>query len=249
MILVDTREAAATKGSPGLWEDLKKTSLPIQQDKLDGGDLMFLGRGPNDTEVTVAVEFKKVRDLLDSIRSKRLPGHQLHELQPYDFRFILVEGEWKHDDSGLVTMRSGYKDWRPVPGRFSASELDKTLVGYVLRGGIHYVKETHTRRETVRWITSLYRNFTDVAWDDHTSHEGVYRPAALTRPSAFRNLIMGIPGVGLKTSKAIEAFFLNPHTGRASPRKAIAARATTWQEIDGVGKKGAQTIDDFLEGQ
>lgn len=243
MILVDFREKESGKGSPGLYEDLKKAGLPLQLDKLDGGDLMFLGRGPNDSEVTVGVEFKKVRDLLSSIRSKRLPGHQLHELQPYDFRFILVEGEWKHDDSGLVTMRSRYKDWAPVPGSFSASELDKTLLGFVLRGGIHYVEETTTRRETVRWITSLYRNFTDVAWDDHTSHTGVYRPAMLTKPSLFRNFIMGVPGIGVKTSRAVESYF------DAKPRRAIAARADVWEQITGIGKKGAATIDRFLEGE
>lgn len=249
MILVDYREKESNKGSPGLWEDLKKANLPIQQDKLDGGDLMFLGNGPDGKEVTVGVEFKKTRDLLDSLRSKRLQGHQLHELQAYDFRFLLIEGEWKHNDAGQVTMRSGYKDWSAVKGNFSASELDKAALGLVLRGGLHYIKETTTRRDTVRWIESLYRNFTDVAWDDHTSHTGVYRPTGLVRPSPFRYFIMGIAGVGLKTSKAVEAFFTNPSTGKASPRHAVAARADTWQQIDGIGKKGAEQIDRFLEGE
>lgn len=242
MILVDTREAQETKGSPGLWEDLKKTGLPIKQDKLDGGDLMFLGKGPNDTEVTVGVEFKKLRDLLSSLRSQRMQGHQVFELQHYDFRFLLVEGEWRHDETGLVIVRSGFKDWTPAPGRFSAAELDKTLLGLTLRAGI-LVKETDTRKESIRWITSLYRSFTDVSWDAHTSHTGVYRPATLVKPSAFRNLIMGIPGIGVKTSKAVERFF------DAKPRRAIAARADVWQKIDGIGKKGAETIDRFLEGE
>lgn len=248
MILVDYREDSKNKGSPGLWEDLKKTSLPIQQDKLDGGDLMFLGRGPDNREVSVGVEFKKVKDLLSSLRTQRLQGHQLLELQYYDFRFLLVEGDWRANDSGQVCMRSGYKDWSPVKGGFSVAELDKTLIGLSLRAGV-VVKEVSTRKDTVRWITSLYRNFTDVGWDEHTSHTGVYRPAMLTRPTPFRNFIMGLPSVGVKTSRAVEAFFTNPHTGKASPRKAIAARAATWMEIDGVGKKGAQTIDDFLEGK
>lgn len=251
MILVDYREDSKNKAEHknGLWDDLKKTNLPIQQDKLDGGDLMFLGKGPEGKEVTVGVEFKKVPDLLSSIRSKRLQGYQLHELQHYDFRLLLVEGEWKHNDAGQVTMRSGYKDWSPVKGNFSAAELDKAVLGLVLRGGVHYVKETHTRRETIRWIQSLYRNFTDVEWDDHTSHTGVYRPAALVKPSPFRNFIMGIPGIGQKSSAHIEGFFRNPTTGKASPRRAVAARADIWEQINGVGTKGAATIDRFLEGE
>jgi ERCC4-type nuclease len=250
VIEVDFREAEAGKGSKGLWEDLIKTSLPLKTGKLDGGDLWFLGRGPNDTEVSVGLEFKKLRDALTSIRTKRLQGHQLHELQAYDFRFMLIEGEWKPDDAGLVSTRSGWKNWSAVPGNFSAAEYDKTVLGLVLRGGVHYVKETKTRQETVRWIQSLYRNFTDVAWDDHTSHLGVYRPrAGFSKPSEFQDFIAGIRGVGLKRSKAVEAFFRNPHTGKASPRRAVEARAETWAEIPGIGKKGAQQIDAFLEGE
>jgi ERCC4-type nuclease len=248
MILIDYREDSKNKGSPGLWDDLKKTNLPIQQDKLDGGDFMFLGNGPEGKEVTIGVEFKKIRDLLSSLRSQRLQGHQLHELQPYDFRFLLVEGEWRHDDEGFVTLRSGFKNWSRAAGSFRAAELDKTFLGLQLRAGL-IVKETHTRHETVRWIQSLYRNFTDMEWDDHTSHTGVYRPTALVKPSAFRNFIMGIPGIGQKGSKHVERFFANPTTGKASPRRAVAARPDVWEQIEGVGKKGATTIDKFLEGE
>lgn len=251
MLLVDFREDSTKKGSNGLWDDLKKTALPLKQAKLDGGDVMFLGSGPEGKEVTVGVEFKKLRDLVSSLRSHRFQGHQLHELQPYDFRFLLVEGAWKHDDAGFVTVRSGFKEWKRVPGAIRAAELDKTLLGLTLRAGV-LVKETDTRRETIRWIQSLYRNFTDVAWDDHTSHTGVYRPTGLVKPSDFRHFIMGLPngcGMGLKTSKAVEAFFFDPNKGKASPRRAIAARADTWQQIDGVGKKTAEAIDRFLEGE
>lgn len=249
MIEVDYREAEAGKGSAGLWEDLSKTNLPLQLGKLEGGDLWFLGKGPEGREVSVGVEFKKVRDLLSSIREKRLQGHQLHELNYYDYRAILVEGEWRNE-GGYVAMRSGYRDWQPVPGRFSSAELDKTLLGFVLRGGIHYVKETATRKDTVRWIESLYRNFTDVAWDDHTSHTGIYRPtSSFSKPSRFVDFIAGIPGVGLKRGKAVEAFFKNPHSGKASPRAAIAARADTWGKVDGIGVSIAQQVDRFLEGE
>lgn len=242
MILVDSRESKAVKGSPGLWEDLKKTNLPIQKERLDGGDLFFLGSGPDDTTVTVGIEFKKLRDLLSSLRSERLQGHQLHELQVYDYRFLLVEGEYKHDDNGFVTVRSGFRDWKPVPGGWRAAELDKVLLGLTLRAGV-IVKETGTRRESIRWITSLYRNFTDVKWDKHTSHTGLYRPqSTLVRPSPFCNFIGGIPSIGLKRAKAVEKFF------HGHPRHAIAARAETWKQIEGVGPKLAEQVDRFLEG-
>lgn len=253
MILVDFREDSEKKGSHGLWDDLKRTDIELMQGKLDGGDLFFLGKGPGGKEVTVGVEFKKLPDLLSSLRSKRLQGHQLFEMQPYDFRFLLIEGEWRHDDEGFITIRRfrrGQKpSWCRAPGSFRAAELDKTLLGLVLRAGI-VVKETTTRTESIRWIQSLYRNFTDMEWDEHTSHTGVHRPtSALVKPSRFVDFVAGIPNVGLKRAKAVESFFKNPHSGKASPRRAIAARAGVWREIDGFGSKLAEQVDNFLEGE
>lgn len=246
MLLVDYREDSKTKGSNGLWDDLKKTSLPIEQTTLEGGDVMFVGKGPKGREVTVGVEFKKIRDLLASLRSGRLQGVQLDKLQQYDFRFLLVEGEWRHDDSGRVVLRSGWREWKVAPGGWSAAELDKRLLGLTLRRGVH-VQPTSTRRDTVRWIQSLYHDFTDVPWDDHSSHTGTYRPPTPLPVSDFRQFIMGLPGVGATLSRAVEQFFT--HRGKVSPRRAIAARAATWEQIEGIGKKGAQRIDDFLEGE
>lgn len=240
MILVDRREDSRSKGSNGLWDDLKKTSLPVEQTTLDGGDLMFIGQGPEGEEVTVGLEFKKIRDLLTSIRTKRLPGHQVFKLQPYDFRYLLVEGEWRGNKEGMVSVRSKRGEWAQVPGRFSAAELDKTLLGLPLRAGI-YVWPTATRRETVRWIQSLYRNFTDGKWTDHSSHIAVYRPPTLVPISDFRTTVSTFPAVGVKTSLAVERHF------GGSIRRAVKARAAQWAEIDGIGKKNAQRIDEFLE--
>lgn len=240
MIVVDTREAKTTKGSPGLWEDLRKTNLPLEQSRLDAGDLFFLGKGPNGREVTVGVEFKKLKDLLSSLRSGRLQGHQLVEMQVYDFRYLLIEGEWRCDDRGMVTVRSKFGEWKPAQGNFRASELDKTLIGLPLRAGV-IVWPTHTRRETIRWIESLYRDFTDASWESHGSHVGIYRPPTLVPISDFRTTVTTFPGVGIKTSIAVERHF----TG--SIRRAVRAKAAEWQKIEGIGTKVATRIDEYLE--
>lgn len=241
MILVDYREDSKVKGSRGLWDDLKHTNLPIEKAHLDGGDLMFVGNGP-EGEVSVGVEFKKIRDLLSSLRSSRLQGHQLLKLQEYDFRYLLVEGEWRHNESGLVTLRGSYGKWNPAPGRFSASELDKTLIGLPLRAGVN-VWPTATRRDTIRWIQSLYRNFTDKAWDDHSSHTGIHRPASLVPLSGFRQAVTAFPRIGIKTSLTVEKHF------KGSLRRAVAARSKEWAKIEGIGRDSAEKIDSFLEGE
>jgi ERCC4-type nuclease len=240
VILVDFREEKTKKGSPGLWEDLRKTTLPIERSTLDAGDLMFLGRGPEGKEVTVGLEFKKLRDLLQSLRTGRLQGKQLIGLQQYDFRYLLVEGEWRSDDKGMVTVRAGRGIWKPVPGQFRASELDKTLLGLPLRAGV-LVWATSTRRDTIRWIKSLYRNWTDNNWKDHTSHVAVYRPPTLVPISDFRTTVTTFPGIGLRTSLLVES-----HFGQ-SIRRAVGARAKEWSKIDGVGVKTAERVDRYLE--
>lgn len=242
MILVDYREDSENKGSHGLWDDLKQTSLPIEQSSLEGGDLMFLGNGPDGKSVTVGVEFKKVRDLLSSIRTKRLQGKQIPKLMQYDYRFLLIEGEWRHDKMGKVTVRGRLGDWTTVQGGVSASELDKFLLGMPLRCGI-IVQPVATRRDTVRWVESLYRNFTDGPWDDHASHIGIYRPPTFAPLSEFREAVCCWPGIGIKTSAAVEQYF------HGSIAAAATASAKAWSNIDGVGVKKAQKLVSFLRGE
>lgn len=239
MILVDYREDSAKKGSHGLWDDLKKTSLPCERSKLEFGDLMFIGNGP-EGDVTVGLEFKKIRDLLQSIRDKRLQGHQLVGMQDYDFRYLLVEGEYRSTPDGLVALRGGISVWKPAPGRMSSAELAKTLIGFPLRAGT-LVWETRTRRDSIDWITNLYRTFTDKPWDDHTSHVGVYRPATLVPISDKRVTFCTLPGIGVKTSALIEAHF------KGNIRKAANASLHEWGKINGIGLKTAERLITYLQ--
>ncbi len=241
MILVDSRESKDTKGSPGLWEDLKKTKIPLSQTTLDFGDLMFVGNGP-EGDVTIGVEFKKIRDLLNSIRTKRLVGHQLVGMQQYDFRYLLIEGDWRADDAGRVCVRAGHSLWRPVPGHMAASELRKTLIGLPLRAGV-ITWPTSNRKETVAWLSDLYHSWTDKAWEQHQSHTAIYHPPTLVPISDVRKMISTLPGIGTKTSLLVEKHF----TG--SIHKMVNAPIHEWSKIDGIGLKTAETIHAFLRGK
>lgn len=239
MILVDYREDSEHKGSNGLWDDLKKTSLPLEQAKLEFGDLMFIGNGP-EGEVSVGLEFKKIRDLLQSVRSGRYQGHQLLGMQGFDFRYLLIEGEYHSDAQGLVTLRAGRTLWKPAPGRMASAELRKTLIGLPLRAGT-LVWETRTRRDTIEWITDLYRGWTDKPWDAHTSHIAIYRPPTLVAISDKRITFTTLPGIGTKTSLLVEKHF------RGNIRRAANASIHEWGKIDGVGLKTAERIIAYLQ--
>lgn len=240
MIFVDYREEKRVKGSRGLWDDLKHTNLPIERACLDAGDLMFIGNGPEGKEVSVGVEFKKIRDLLGSIRTGRLAGHQILKLQQYDYRFLVIEGEWRHDNNGFVTLRAGRTVWKIAPGRFRAMELDKTLLGFTLRAGI-FVWPTLTRRDTLRFLSSLYRNWTDGVWDAHSSHQTIYHPKPLLPVSQFRSTISTLPGVGFKTSAVVEKHF------KGSLRRALLAPTMEWTKIEHIGPITAEKITQALQ--
>lgn len=247
MLLVDDRV-----GSKDLLKPLRDAGLPAEIARLEFGDVTFQGKGPGGSSLDIAVELKTLSDLVGSLRSGRLAGHQLPGLsQQYDYTWLVVEGMWRHDEAGqVITYRGKYRGWVPVPGRMSAGELEKQVLTLENCGGLH-VRYTNSRRDTVRFLSNLYRWWTDVAVDQHTSHLAVHTAPTIVPVSDFRQAVMRWPNIGLKTSKAVEREF-----GR-SIRKACLASIERWAGIETItdkgqarrlGQKAATEIVRFLEG-
>src|ERR1035437_1042749 len=124
MILVDRRI-----GSNDLLAPLKAARFEVQLVELEVGDIAFEGKGPNGTTLNVGVELKVLGDRINSLRTGRLAGHQLPGLlKPYDYAWLLVEGQWRANAAGPVTTQKRRGLWAAVPGKMSASELDKQLL-------------------------------------------------------------------------------------------------------------------------
>jgi hypothetical protein len=226
-----------------LLEPLRAAGLPAAEARLDSADLAFEGRGAKGTTVSVGVEFKRLdsksSDLVQSLRSGRLAGLQLPKMigphGAYDYAWLLVEGDWRHDEQGRLEARRGGARgagrYLPIRGGMSAVELDKQLFTLELCGGLH-MGHTTTRRDSVRFLSSLYHWWSDVALDKHTSHLAVYTPAALVQLSPFRAAACAWPGVSVRTSLAAEKLF-GGSVGRAS-----AARVKDWAELTTTDSKG-----------
>ncbi len=228
MIYIDRRV-----GSVDLCEPLLAAGLPAQITELEYADLAFEGQGAKGTTLSIGIELKNINDMVGSLRSGRLAGHQLPGLrQTYDRAWVLCEGQWRHDDVGnLVSYQGKYRGWKPLPGKMSAFELEKQLLTIELCGGVH-VRHCTTRRDSLRFIGSLYRWFTDKAMDAHTSHLAVHNPPVLVAVSDFRQAVMRWPGIGLKASKAVEVRF------KSSIARAGAAGVDEWAAIETVDDKG-----------
>ena len=242
MILIDNRVGSADLAAP-----LKQMGLPVELTHLEYGDLAFEGKGEGGRALDIGIELKRLGDLVGSLRSGRLAGHQLPGLRGcFDHIWLIVEGRWRRNAAGQIVINRG----RPLPGGMSASELEKHILTLELCGGCH-VRYTPTRRDTLHFIAALVRWWQDKSLDRHTTHLAIHTPASFLPISDFRATVSRLPGIGLKASAAVESYF------SGSLRRAVNASVEEWAAIQTIDTKGkprrlgtavAARIVDFCKG-
>lgn len=253
MVLVDNRA-----GSVDLIAPLRTLGVEAEPTTLEFGDVCFSGRGPNDSFLNIGIEFKKLGEMVTSIRDGRFTGVQLPGLSPvvehptYDRAFLLIEGLWTHNKAGLVSQWSKFRQsYTPIPGRMSAAEYEKHLLTFELCGGIS-VMQTNTRADTLRWLVNTYHWFTDKAMDQHKGHLAPHHAATLIPLSPFRQAVSKWPGIGVRTSLAVERHF------DGSIAAAASAGVANWASVTTVDKSGkprrlgmatAEKLVNFLQGR
>jgi ERCC4-type nuclease len=236
MILVDH-----AVGSVELIEPLCRMGLPAEKIVQPFGDVAFEGKGAGGKSVMVGIELKTVGDLISSLRSNRINDQLQGLIQTYDHRWLVIEGEWRVDKMGLVMTQGHRGTWKPTHGRMTVGELENRITTLEMMGGLH-VRRTFTRRDTIHLLAGLYRWWTDRALDAHTSHLAVYQPSMIVPVSQFRATVMTLPGIGRKTSKAVEQHF-------KTLRNAFTASARDWTHVDGIGLKTASTVVRVIDGR
>ncbi len=239
-LLVDNRA-----GSHELVKPLRKLGLPVEETRLESADVMFEGRGEGGKPVLIGVEYKKLGELVQALRTERLQGHQLLKMQAaYDFNYLLIEGEVLYGPSGILVQPSGYRrgQTRPIPGKMGVAELRKRLHVLHLCGGLNTLW-SGSLADTCSQLSSLYRVWTDCALDEHKSHIAIYRPPALVPISQFRTFVQSLDGISFGTSKAIETHF------NGSIKAAVNASREEWIKIEGIGTKLATRITETLAGR
>jgi ERCC4-type nuclease len=241
VILVDYRQ-----GSAELIEPLQQLGLPAVESTLDFGDVSFEGRGVGGKAVSIGIEFKKLPELIGSIRSGRLMGHQIPGMcQTYDQRVLLIEGELRYDRTGLLLKRTGRDQWRPYPGRMTFGEFQKRLHVLLYVTGTSHLW-ARDRRTTLKHIEILYRTWTDCDLDKHTSQEVVYCPPSIVPLSQVRTTLQSLPEIGPRASLAAEREF-------GSIRKAVNAPVEEWAQLQvgdrSFGMKAAQHLQEVLDNE
>ncbi|MEQ1575906.1 MAG: ERCC4 domain-containing protein [Vicinamibacterales bacterium] len=227
MILVDYRS-----GSKELIAPLRKAGLPVEESDLDSADLAFCGRGEKDEGVLIGIEFKTLGELMQSLRSGRLQGHQLLKMQSdYRFKYLFVEGIIRFDAQGQLMRRGRRGLWVPMPGAMSIAELLKRVERLQIAFGL-LPRYYDIRANTLKAIEMLYRTWTDKAQDKAQSHIAIYEPAAIVPINPKRQMLCKLPGVSLKVSAAAKKHF-------GTVRKAVNASADQWADVATVDDHGA----------
>ena len=237
MLLIDYRA-----GSIELLAPLRKMGLPAESGDIPA-DIAFEGRGEGGASVMVGIEFKKLGELVQSLRTQRLQGHQLLKMREnFQFCYLLVEGELHYDTSGHLLRRRGRREFQSLLGGMAIGELFKRLLVLHLRGGCNIIC-TRTRADSLHWIEALYRIWTDKDLDQHDSHIAIYQAPALAPISEFRGFFSRIAGLGIRKTLPVEKHF------KGSIRRAVNASRADWLKIDGIGEVLATHIENVMEGR
>lgn len=243
-------------GSIELLPEFTKQGLDARKATLDSADFAFQGHGP-DGSAEFGVERKTLTDFVDSARTGRLYGVGIETqaggtreaqlarmLTTYDFPWLLIEGDYSTDAKGRLVQLIRHRNVKPVPGNFSEDSLNKTLLSLDLRAGIR-VKETNNSRQTVRWVTSLFRSHTDKRWDQHTTLRTPQRRESPKPVSQFRDIVMRFEDVGFAASKAVEthvnAQLPNGRSLQAQISALLSMTLHDWESLDVPAGRAGET--------
>ena len=199
----------AAVGSNEFEEPLRKLGLPVEKTHLDTGDFAFMGRGEKGAPLFIGVEFKKLADLVQSLNTDRLVGHQLLEMtSAFDRRYLIIEGDYHCNAKGEVVVFRGKGAPTRLPGAPPFVVLEQRLFNLQTRAGL-IVRHTTSRSNTLRVVTAWYRYWTDKDLDEHKSHLALYAPdidgELFAGRNDFRTAVKVLcPGIGDKGTKTVD---------------------------------------------
>lgn len=221
---------------------------------LEYGDACWTGNGPGGREIVFGCERKKLSDLVNSMRDRRLSGHQLRGMRgAYDVCLLINEGLWRPGGNGEIeewgwNRHTGKQAWVPFyksgnvgdRGAVSYQQLMSFISTLELIGGI-VVRRTHSPHETAAQYAALWHWANDKKWESHHSHDVVYAPSAVMgngrggrvgmaaprEPTLCERMAMQITGIDRRAEAVAKHF--------GSVRAMANADPVEWAEIDGIG--------------
>jgi len=212
--------------------------------RLDFGDAMLTGHGPDGSTISVGVEVKSVSDLLSSISTGRLGGHQIPGmLRTFDYSWLLVYGVVRPGHDGSLEVRGKGKSWRKFHiGKRAVpwSYLEGFLLTATMTSGLKF-KHVYDYNEAARWIAVL-DHWLEKPWENHkglsvfdTSGTTAVLPESDPVEAQIAKTAASLPNIGWDRAwKAARHF--------DSVIDMVTAPESGWKEIAGIGPVIAKTV-------
>ena len=242
--------------------------------RLDYGDAAWMGNGP-DGPVAIGVERKAIRDLVNSITTGRLSGHQLVGMQEaYGHSYLVVEGMWRtNPEDGVlevwgrppVVTGMGAKlrvkpGWVPLElgsRRFMGKMVDGFLNTLAIMAGVK-VWRTSNLRETALWVANVF-NWWQKPWDKHRGHVGFDRSGEapgnangtvrLVKPNLVSRVAKELAGVGWERALELGKLYGAGDAKGQGLLPLVLADEKELRKIKGIGKKLAASMVGELRGE
>jgi ERCC4-type nuclease len=210
--------------------------------RLEFGDAMIVGQGPDDEPVLVGVEVKSIHDLISSMNTGRLQAHQVPGLlRDFGQPWLLWFGSVRAGRDGRLEIRRG-QGWkafrlgsRDVPYGYLHSFLFELSVA-----GIK-VAHVYDESEAAAWLACLHRWWSK-PWDKHKGLRTLDNSRSITLvPGMDRGVRMratvaaALPGVGFERAFAAASHF-------SSVVSMVCASTQEWEQVPGVGKVVAKAV-------
>ena len=186
IVIVDSREPTHISSQ------LQSFGLTVVDDTLETGDYIFYPHG-----LKVAIERKRVDDLLNSLRDSRMVNQAHRLIDQFDTAILLIEGRYDRAINGVVTyevnnkwVESGWS-W----DSFTGIMLDLKWMGLI----VHQCMSGDAAREIARIVGSLCK-------EEHSWIRSRERPAIITIDKAWRNVVWALcafDGVGPEWAEAM----------------------------------------------
>ena len=170
MLILDRRET-------DLEPILRRHDVEVVVSELEFGDLLFTGNGP-DGECMVGVERKRLSDLVNSMKDRRLSGHQLAGLwRSVDYVFLFLESVFRPGPHGEIEELRG-RDWRPFysvgkgGSAIAYAQVQSYLTSLEMLGNV-VVRRSPNMNATAAQYAALYSWF-QKPWGQHHAHSQIY---------------------------------------------------------------------------
>jgi ERCC4-type nuclease len=205
--------------------------------ELEFADFAFTGNGP-DGPVRVGIERKQIQDLVDSIKTGRLWGHQIPGMiKLYDYSYLVVEGVFKPQPEYLMVPIG--RRW--IRLNMGTKVIDPYLADVETLAGF-MVRQTLGKKQTAQLVLHLFK-----WWSKEFSEHGQFGPYqrrirlpdGCTNGALLYKVARVLPGIGVKKGALVQQHF-------ASVLQMVNATEQDWTSIKDVGAKTARLIREAI---